>query len=424
MGNEPLSTAANRARAGASATPGTLPLLLIACGCLIALMTFGPRSAMGLFQIPMIETRGWDRTTFGLAIAIQNLLWGAGQPFFGALADKRGTAPVLVLSALLYASGLWLMAVAEAPAWLHMGAGVLVGLGIASGSFGIIMAAFARRVPAEKRVIVFGLGTAAGSAGMLVFPPLSQALIATYGWSDALMVLAVLMLAIPLLAIPFRGAPPSPPGAEPDFEQTVAEALREALAAKSYLLLTAGFFVCGFQVAFITAHFPAYVVDEGLSPAVGGLALALIGGFNIVGSLASGVIGQRYSKPGFLALLYLGRSVLVTWYLLTPISPTTTVVFASLMGLLWLSTVAPTNALVATFFGTRYLGMLGGIVFFSHQIGSFLGVWLGGVLFERTGSYDVVWWLGVGLGILAAIVHWPIEDRGIERPAPAPAFGR
>ena len=400
-------------------TSNDLPLLLIACGCLIALMTFGPRSAMGLFQIPMLNDTGWDRSTFGLALAIQNLLWGAGQPFFGAIADRRGALPVLCVSAILYSSGLWIMSVADTPLWLHVGAGVLVGLGIAAGSFSIIMAAFARRVPVEKRVIVFGLGTAAGSAGMLVFPPLSQEFIASYGWSDALVYLSIIMLAIPVLAIPFRGKPQEQVHNGPSFEQTVAEALREAMGSTSYILLTAGFFVCGFQVAFITAHFPSFIVDQGLNPSVGALALMLIGGFNIIGSLASGVIGQRYSKPYFLALLYLGRSVLVTWYLLTPITPTTTVIFAIVMGLLWLSTVAPTNALVATFFGTRYLGMLGGIVFFSHQVGSFLGVWLGGELYDLYGSYDVVWWLGVALGLFAAIVHWPIKDEAVARPAAA-----
>ena len=397
----------------------TIPVAIVLAGCTIALMTFGPRSAMGLFQKPMLADLGWDRSTFGLAMAIQNIMWGAGQPFFGAIADKYGAWRVLLMSGLLYATGLVLMAVADAPIWLHLGGGVLVGLGVASGSFSIIMAAFARCVPAERRVVVFGLGTAAGSAGMLVFPPISVGLIEAYGWSDALVVLSVVMLAIPVIAVPLAGNPKGMAGAAAEYEQSVAGALREAMRTKSYLLLTAGFFVCGFQVAFITVHFPAYISDEGLEPWVAGWAIALIGGFNIVGSLASGVIGQRYSKPNFLALLYLGRSVLVTWYLLTPISPTTTLIFAALMGLMWLSTVAPTNALVATFFGTRYLGMLGGIVFFSHQIGSFLGVWLGGVLYDANGSYDPVWWLGVALGVFAAIVHWPIEERAVPRAVPA-----
>ena len=398
-----------------------IPALVVLAGCTVALMTFGPRSAFGLFQLDMLADRGWDRSTFGLAVALQNLMWGAGQPFFGAIADKHGTWRVLALSAVLYASGLYLTAVADAPIWLHVGGGVLVGLGIAAGSFSIVMAAFARRVPPEARVIVFGMGTAAGSAGMFVFTPLAQGLIDAYGWSDALVVLSAIMLLIPLVALPLRGDPRGNAGAAVEFEQSIAEALREALRSQSYLLLTAGFFVCGFQVAFITAHFPAYIGDKGLAPVWAVWGLMLIGFFNIIGSLASGLIGQRYSKPYFLALIYLGRSALVTWFLLVPISPTTVIVFAALMGLLWLSTVAPTNALVATFFGTRYLGMLGGLVFFSHQIGSFLGVWLGGVLYDRTGSYDVVWWLGVGLGLFAAVVHWPIREEAVVRPAPGTA---
>ena len=398
--------------------PG-IPILIVIAGCTIALMTFGPRSAFGLFQLDMLNDRGWDRSTFGLAVAIQNLMWGVGQPFFGAIADRYGTWRVLALASVLYAAGLYITGVGEAPIWLHIGGGVLVGLGIAAGSFGIIMAAFARHVAPERRVVVFGMGTAAGSAGMFVFPPLSQGLIANYGWSDALIVLSAIMLLIPLIALPLRGDPSKTAKAGAQFEQTIAQALREALSSKSYLLLTSGFFVCGFQVAFITAHFPAYLGDLGLEARWAVAALALIGFFNIIGSLASGVIGQRYSKPYFLALIYLGRSVLVAWFLLVPTSPTTVVVFASLMGLLWLSTVAPTNALVATFFGTRYLGMLGGLVFFSHQVGSFLGVWLGGVLYDRTGSYDVVWWLGVGLGLFAAVVHWPIRDEAVARPAHA-----
>ena len=403
----------------AARTAPDIPALVILAGCTVALMTFGPRSAFGLFQLDMLAERGWDRSTFGLAVAIQNLMWGAGQPVFGAIADRYGTWRVLALSGALYAAGLYLTAVADAPVWLHVGGGVLVGLGIAAGSFSIVMAAFARRVPPESRVIVFGMGTAAGSAGMFVFTPLAQGLIGNYGWSDALVIMSALMLLIPLIALPLRGDPKATAGAGAEFEQSIAEALGEAFRSQSYLLLTAGFFVCGFQVAFITAHFPAYVGDMGLEARWAVWGLMLIGFFNIIGSLASGIIGQRYSKPYFLALIYLGRSVLVAWFLLTPISPMTVVVFGSVMGLLWLSTVAPTNALVATFFGTRYLGMLGGMVFFSHQIGSFLGVWLGGVLYDRTGSYDAVWWIGVGLGVFAAIVHWPIRDEAVKRPATA-----
>lgn len=399
--------------------PASIPLLIVACGCLIALMTFGPRSAMGFYQLPIIEMRGWDRTTFGLAIAIQNLMWGAGQPIFGAISDKFGTWRVLAGGAVCYAAGLYLMAIADAPWLLHLSAGVLIGLGIAAGSFSIVMAAFARNVSPDQRTTVFGIGTAAGSAGMAFFSPLSVALIANYGWQDSLVYMALMMLAIPLLAIPLAGNSGTSSVSATEMEQTVGEALREAVGHQSYRLLVAGFFVCGFQVAFITAHFPAYLGDIGIDAYWAGISLMLIGGFNIIGSLASGVISRKRHMPHFLALIYLARSVAVTLFLLIPQTPATVVIFASVMGILWLSTVPPTNALVAVMFGTRYLGMLGGIVFFSHQIGSFLGVWLGGYLFDIYGSFDPVWWLGVALGIFAAIVHWPIRQAPVERPVAA-----
>ena len=398
-----------------------IPWLIVAAGCLIALMTFGPRSAMGFFQLPMLQDRGWDRTTFGMAMAIQNLFWGLGQPFFGAIADKYGTWKVLASSAILYGSGLLLMSVSSAPWMLHVGGGVLVGLGIAAGSYGVILSAFARNVPANKRSLVFGFGTAAGSAGMFVFAPLSQGLIDNFGWSDSLIIISAMMLIIPVLAIPLKGNSSSGSFKDTSQKQTIGEALREAYGHRSYVLLTAGFFVCGFQVAFITAHFPAYIADIGIEAKYAVIGLALIGLFNIAGSLASGVIGQHYPKQIFLALIYLGRSVAVTAFLLLPQTPTAVIIFSAVMGLLWLSTVPPTNALVAIMFGTRHLGLLGGLVFFSHQVGSFLGIWLGGVFFERYGSYDPVWWLGVGLGVFAAVVHWPIEEKPVYRPTVAPA---
>ena len=407
--------------ASAQTVPSRLPWLIIICGCLIALLTFGPRSAMGFFQLPMLAEKGWDRTTFGLAMAFQNLAWGLGTPIFGALADKYGTGRVLALSGVMYAAGLVLMANADSATMLHIGGGVLVGLGVAAGSFGIVLAAFARNVAPERRSFVFGLGTAAGSAGMFLFAPLSQGLISAYGWYDALLVMSAMMLIVPLLAIPLRGNATSGNGGQAAYRQTVAEALREALGHRSYLLLTSGFFVCGFQVAFITAHFPAYISDIGIEARYAVIALALIGFFNIIGSLAAGVIGQRYSKPMFLAWIYIGRSILVTAFLLLPQTPSTVIVFAVLMGLLWLSTVPPTNALVAIMFGTSHLGLLGGIVFFSHQIGSFLGVWLGGYLYDLLGTYDPVWWMGVVLGLFAALVHWPIRERPVARLAGSPA---
>ncbi len=396
--------------------------LIIACGSAIALLAFGPRSAMGFFQQPILDTTGWGSTTFGLAIAIQNLAWGMGQPLFGALADRYGAYKALAAGGLIYALGLYIMGTADAPLWFHIGGGILVGLGVAAGSFGIILSVFARHVPPEKRSLVFGFGTAAGSAGMFLYAPISAGLIAAYGWSSALLILSAVMLIIPVLAVPLRGNGESGSVAIDNMNQTVAEALREALAHKSYILLTVGFFVCGFQVAFITAHFPKYIGDLGLNANIGGFstaewAIGLIGLFNIFGSLASGILGQKYSKPMMLVCLYVGRSILVTAFLLLPQSPASVIIFSICMGVLWLSTVAPTNALVAIMFGTRHLGLLGGIVFFSHQLGSFLGVYYGGYLRDTHGSYDIVWWLGVALGLFAAIVHWPIEEKPVERGA-------
>ena len=392
-----------------------MPWLIIASGCLIAALTFGPRSVMGFFQLPMLAETGWDRTTFGLAMALQNLCWGFGQPIFGAIADRFGTWRVLALSAVMYAGGLYLMAVADAPIWLHVGGGVLVGIGVGAGSFSIILAAFARNVAPEQRSLAFGMGTAAGSAGMFLFAPITQGLIDSVGWSDALVYLGIAMLVVPVLAVALRGNAESGTQSASEIEQTTIEALREAFGYNGYLLLIAGFFVCGFQVAFITAHFPAYIGDIGIDANYAVMAIALIGLCNIIGSLSSGILGQRHSKPMMLVGLYIGRSIAVTLFLLLPQTGTSVIVFSIVMGLLWLSTVPPTNALVAVMFGTRHLGMLCGIVFFSHQIGSFLGVWLGGYLYDRLGSYDPVWWLGVALGLLAAVVNWPIAEKAVDR---------
>ncbi len=403
--------------AQASSNSSKLPIVAISSACVISLLAFGPRSAMGFFQLPMLQDTGWDRTTFGIAMALQNLCWGIGQPLLGIVADKFGTWRVLAIGAALYAAGLVITAIAPSPVWLHIGGGVLIGLGVAACSFGVVLASIARLVSAEKRSFAFGLGTAAGSAGMFLFAPISQGLIDALGWSDSLIALAIIMLAIPVLAISLRGNASTSKIASTEFSQSIGESLREALAHKGYLLLTSGFFVCGFQVAFITAHFPAYLSDLGIAARWAVVGISLIGFFNIIGSLAAGVIGQHYSKPMLLVWIYISRSILVTAFLLIPASPTTVVIFSVVIGLLWLSTVGPTNALVAIMFGTRYLGMLGGIVFFSHQVGSFLGIWMGGYLYDLYGSYDAVWWLGVALGIFAAVVHWPIREQPVQRTA-------
>ncbi len=391
-----------------SALAVALPLVIVA-GCLISFLSFGPRSIMGLFLAPMTEAREWSREIFALSIAIQNIIWGMGQPIAGAIADRYGSGRVLAGGGLVYAAGLALMAWAPDPLWLNVSAGLMIGTGMAAASFTIVLAAFGRRVPPERQSIVFGVGTAAGSMGQFLFAPFGQAMIQNFGWSEALIIMAVIMLAIPVLALALAGRPNL--HAQKVRDQTMRQALSEAFAHRSYLLLTAGFFVCGFHVAFITTHLPPYIVDKGLDPRIGAWALALIGLFNVIGSLASGVIGQRHSKPIFLALIYLSRAVAITIFVLLPATPVTVLLFSALIGLLWLSTVPPTSGLVAIMFGPKHLGMLMGIVFFSHQVGAFLGVWLGGRLYDQTGSYDVVWWLGVALGIFAALVHWPIQER-------------
>lgn len=407
-------------KSAAASSTQTALWIVIVCGCLISMISFGPRSILGLFLVPITETQGWSREIFALSLAIQNIMWGLGQPIAGAIADRYGSGRVLVTGGLLYSAGLIVMAWAPSPAWLHVSAGVMVGLGLAAASFSIVLAAFGRRVPAEKRPLIFGIGTAAGSMGQFLFAPLGRAFIANYGWSQALVLLGIIMLAIPLLAFALRGR--SDQNAAADFieGQTLRQAVRQAFSHRSYVLLAIGFFVCGFHLAFITAHLPAYLDDLGMDPRLGAWSLALIGLFNVAGALAAGVISMRYSKPIFLALIYIARAVLIAGFIFIPATPVTVLIFSASIGLLWLSTVPPTSALVAIMFGPKYMATLMGIVFLNHQIGAFLGVWLGGRLYDATGSYDVVWYLGIALGIFAAIVHWPIREARADNPPNSP----
>ncbi|MFN4011089.1 MAG: MFS transporter [Pannonibacter sp.] len=398
----------------ATATRPNIPLIIV-CGCAIALLSFGPRSAMGLFFQPMTEARDWSREIFALAIAIQNLLWGAGQPIAGMMADRFGTWKTLVTGAVLYALGLVLMAEAEAPVMLHVTGGVLIGLGIAFSSFSLILAAFARSVSPAQRSLAFGVGTASGSLGQFLFAPLGIGLIETVGWHSTLLVFAGLMALVPLLAIPLRGKADTSAYAGTAADQKLGDAIAEAFNTRGYILLTLGFFVCGFHVAFITVHLPPYLADLGLDARWGAYAIGLIGLCNIAGSLASGYIGGRWSKPHFLSLIYLGRAIAIAVFLMVPASPLSAMLFAAVMGFLWLSTVPPTSGLVAVMFGPRYMATLFGFVFFSHQIGSFLGVWLGGRLYDQTGSYDAIWWMGIALGLFAAVIHWPIKEQPVAR---------
>jgi MFS family permease len=395
------------------------PLVVVLGGCIIALVTFGPRSSLGFFLTPLSQANSWGRDVFGLALAIQNLVWGVAQPFAGALADRYGTVRVLSLGAIIYALGLALMAYSRTPATLHLTAGVLVGFGLAGCSFYIVLSAMGKLVPESWRSLAFGAGTAAGSFGQFLFSPLSVYLQDTFGWRTALVTFALIML----LVLPFSLTLSTPPasaaarsgGPEP---QSYWAALREALTHRSYNLLVLGFFTCGFQLAFITVHMPAYLSDRGLSAQVGGWTIAVIGLFNIIGSFTSGWLGNRMPKRYILSVIYLIRALAVAVFIAFPVTPVTALVFGAVMGLMWLSTVPPTNGLVVVMFGTRWLAMLSGVVFLSHQIGGFLGVWIGGVAYERTGSYDVVWWLSILFGVLSALINLPIVEKPVTRLAP------
>ena len=388
-------------------------LVVIIAGCAISTVGFGIRSVFGLFLEPMTVARGWSRETFALAMALQNLLWGVALPFAGAMADRVGPVRVIVLGALIYCVGVWGMSVSESTLALHLTGGILTGTGIAFASFSIALAAMARVVDADKRSLVLGLGTAAGSFGQVLFSPISQGFIAAYGWNTTLLILAATTLVMIPLALLMPGHPSASSGAQN--EQSLYEALGEAFTHRGFVLLSSGFFVCGFHVAFITVHFPAYARDLGLDPAVGAYSIALIGLMNIFGSFMSGIVGQRWSKKFSLSFIYFARAICIFMLLSAPKTEFNLYLFAAAMGILWLSTVPLTTGIVAQVFGVRYMATLFGIVFFSHQVGSFLGVWLGGRLYDQTGSYDTMWWAGIVAGIVAAVIHLPINEKPVPR---------
>jgi len=388
------------------------PILIIFAGCLISAIGFGTRAGFGLWLDPMSKSLGWGREVFSLAVAIQVLVWGAAQPFAGLLADKYGNARVLSLGAVLYAVAIYLMANSDTPTMLNLSAGLLLGVGLAGASFSIVLAAFGRLVPEERRSMALGIGTAAGSMGQFLIVPISQSLISSFDWQTALIIMSFFPLIIIPLSTVLAGKVVHT-GTGPD--QSIGAAIREASSHSGYILLVLGFFVCGFHVTFIQVHLPPYITDAGLDAGLAAWAIAFIGLFNIAGSLAAGLLGGKYSKKYLLSSLYITRAVAIAIYIMVPLTQTTTLVFAAVMGILWLSTVPLTSGLVAQIFGPRYMGMLFGFVFFSHQVGAFLGVWLGGKLFDSTGSYDVVWWLAVALGIVAALIHFPINEKRVDR---------
>lgn len=401
-----------------------LPSVIIVAGCLVAMVNFGIRSSFGFFTSPISEAHAWPREIYSLAMAIQNLLWGLATPIAGALADRYGSARVLIGGAVFYAIGTVVMAMAATPAMLYLGGGVLVGIGIAASSFGIVMAAFGRLVPPEKRSWAFGIATAAGSMGQFIFAPLGGVLIPAFGWFEALIILAACTLLIIIFALPLMAQNTSQSVRPADeAEMSLRQAIKAAFGNRSYNLLTAGFFVCGFQLAFITIHLPPHLREHGISNEFAGIAMSAIGLFNVAGSYYSGIIGGKHAKRIPLSIIYVLRSLAIVAFVLLPVTNVTTMAFTIAMGLLWLSTVPLTMGLVTVMFGTRYMATLYGFVFLSHQIGSFFGVWLGGRLYDQFGSYDPVWWMAAGLGIMAALVHLPIREQRSRRfvQAAAPA---
>jgi MFS family permease len=395
----------------------SLPQLLI-CGAAIVTLAMGIRHGFGLWLQPITQAQGWTRETFAFAIAIQNLAWGIAGIFSGMAADRFGATRVIVIGAVSYSLGLIGMAYADSSFLFALTAGVLIGVAQSGTTYAVVYGVIGRNVPAEKRSWAMGVTAAAGSFGQFLMVPTEGFLISHFGWQQALVLLGFAALLMAPMALGLR-EPGFGGGAAPARDQSIVHAIQEAFKYPSFKLLMAGYFVCGFQVVFIGVHMPSYLKDKGLSPQVASYALALIGLFNVLGTYAAGVLGQKLAKRKILAFIYLLRAVAISVFLLVPLSPASVYVFAGVMGVLWLSTVPPTNALVAQIFGVAHLSMLSGFVFFSHQIGSFMGVWLGGYLYDKTGSYDLVWYIAIGLGVAAALINLPIKEVAIAR-APRP----
>lgn len=386
---------------------------------MVVTLSMGIRHGFGLWLQPITQEQGWSRQTFSFAIAIQNLSWGVMGVFAGMLADRLGAFRVLLIGAALYALGLAGMALSPTPLLFALTAGVLIGAAQAGTTYAVIYGVIGRQLPPERRSWAMGVAAAAGSFGQFLMVPIEGLLIGHLGWHSALLVLAMLVLVIVPLAFGLRE--PQRGAAHAHRDQTIAQAVAEAFKYPSFGLLMAGYFVCGFQVVFIGVHMPSYLRDKGLSPEVASYALALIGLFNVFGTYIAGSLGQRLAKRKILAGIYFGRAIAIALFLLVPISPLSTYVFAAVIGFLWLSTVPATNALVAQIFGVAHLSMLSGFVFLGHQVGSFLGVWLGGFLYDRTGSYDIVWYIAIALGVFAALINLPVKESAIARPVGQPA---
>ena len=396
--------------ASATKTSKAVTVALI-CGSLILLLSLGIRHAFGLFLQPITMDQGWGRETFAFAIALQNLVWGASQPFTGMIADRYGARPVVVLGAVLYGAGLWVMAQVAGEGWFILGAGVLIGLGLSGTTFPVIFGAISRLVSPAQRSLAMGITMAVGSFGQFALLPISLGLMTGLGWQGALVGLSILALLMAPLGFGIRYAPAPLATASEDI--TFRQALRDAFTTRDFWLLSLGFFACGFQVVFIAIHLPAFLADEGLGGGVATTVLALIGLVNIAGAYSAGLLGGRHRKPMLLSWIYLARGVLIAGFILLPITTTSAYIFGALMGLFWLSTVPLTNGTVAAVWGVKHMSMLGGIVFFAHQLGSFAGGWMGGWLYDQTGSYDIAWGVAIGLSLLAAVLNWPITERSL-----------
>ena len=390
--------------------------MIVLAGCCIAVISFGPRSAMGVFQMPVLNTFGWGSAAFSVALAIQNLLWGAFQPFSGALADRYGSLRVLMVGALFYAAGLILMAWSSTPLAFDLTAGALIGVGLSGSSFNLVLGAFGKLVPPEKQPMAFGLGSAAGSFGQFLFSPLAGGLIAAYGWQTTVILFGCVTLAIVPLSLAVA-SPPAPVATDTRGGQSSLAALRAAMSDRSYVLLVLGFYTCGFQLAFVTVHFQKYVIESGLPASTGYWAFALVGMFNVIGSLSAGWLSQRMPRRYILSAIYLARSASTILFILLPPSTAGVYLFGMITGLLWLSTVPPTNSIIVQLFGARHFAMLSGFAFFSHQVGGFCGVLIGGYAREMFGSYTIAWAISIALGVFSALVNLPI----VERPARAAA---
>ena len=388
---------------------------VLLCGAAIVTISMGIRHGFGLWLAPITADRGWSRETFSFAIAVQNLAWGLAGPFVGAVADRWGAFRVLAVGSVLYAAGLVTMGIATTGVGFLGGAGLLIGLSQAGTTYAVVYGVIGRNVAPERRSWAMGVTAAAGSFGQFLMVPVEGGLIGGIGWQGALFVLGAIALVIVPLAFGLRE--PHAAAATTASQQSIGAAVREALGHRSFQLLTAGYFVCGFQVVFIGVHMPSYLKDHGLTPDVATTALALIGLFNVFGTYAAGSLGGRLPKAYLLSAIYALRSLVIVAFVLAPLSPWSVYLFAATIGFLWLSTVPLTNGIVASIFGVRYFSMLGGFVFLSHQVGSFLGVWLGGKLYDITGSYDAVWWIAVALGVFAALVNLPIREQPVLRPA-------